>query len=201
MKYRNLKTGKVFEDIHMAYSEFCHGRDCNTECPLDIYKECYIWAVAHPAEAAYRMGFEVVEDSKGVEIDPVKEEPMENKNKPISEWTLGEMKAYCHVTVRAETLCSKVCPFSDVCDQIIKSDDKVPGDWNLTDKPRFTQEEAVAAQMFFHAYPQGRIERGGPFCLIFRATPTGEWNEIPPKLFPSLRPGQAVNLEEITDAE
>lgn len=68
-------------------------------------------------------------------------------------------------------------------------------------KPCFTQEEAVAAQMFFHAYPQGRIERGGPICLIFQATPTGEWNEIPPKLFPSLRPGQSVNLEEITDAE
>ena len=69
---------------------------------------------------------------KVVEIDQVKEA---NLDKPLKEWTLGELKDYCH---RAPHDCigCKVkgdrnnCPF-----------DGEPAKWILDEKPRFSEQE------------------------------------------------------------
>ena len=63
MKFRNAKTGKVF-DVRTGVERFCYGKECDTcpmynRCPNDF---CSEWAADHPHESASLMGYEVVED-------------------------------------------------------------------------------------------------------------------------------------------
>lgn len=71
MKFRDPKTGKVFENITGAFVNFCAGRNCSSKlsnyvCP---FREksistpgCSTWAINHPTEAARLMGYEVIEE-------------------------------------------------------------------------------------------------------------------------------------------
>ena len=75
MKFRNPETGEVFEDIVAARFAFC-SQKCR-ECPISCWNNedetrCDIYCHDHLCDSARLMGYEVVEDSKGVEIDPVK---------------------------------------------------------------------------------------------------------------------------------
>ena len=118
---------------------------------------------------------------------------MDKQDKPLSDWTLGEARELC----AGRSYC-KGCPMAGAVCSIEKV--VCPQEWDLTDKPRFTEEEMAAARMFLSAYPQSTIERGGPDCLILQESPEKPWEEIPPKLFPSLRPGQSVRLEDVWGA-
>lgn len=74
-KFRNPKTGEVFEDLTAGRFAFCNAR-CQI-CPISCHKNedktrCDIYCARHPRLAAKLMGYEIVEDSKEVEIDPVK---------------------------------------------------------------------------------------------------------------------------------
>ena len=71
MKFRS-RTGEVFsvKELPMQWLRFLKFRD--TE-----------WVKAHPHEAARLMGYEVVEDSKEVEIDQFKKEA--NMGKPLKD--------------------------------------------------------------------------------------------------------------------
>lgn len=69
MKFRDPKTEEVFEDIQNARIAFCMGRMCSENCPFG----CAATVERNPAEAARRMGYEVVED---------REEPMEKTDRP-----------------------------------------------------------------------------------------------------------------------
>ena len=77
MKFRNPETGEVFEDIReYVWENVCDPKeyDC-VGCPLDVRNPsiaCGSFVKEYPQEAARLIGYEVVEDSKGVEIDPVK---------------------------------------------------------------------------------------------------------------------------------
>lgn len=197
MKFRDPQTGEVFEDEYDALDAAFRCCDCLDREYCKLGKEAMLHALpcvdfckAHPAEAARLMCYEVVEDEK--------EDQMKKTDKPLSEWKLGEMKAYCRATVRGEVACSKVCPFSNVCDQIIKSDNKVPGDWDLTDKPRFTEEEVADAKTLNALYKTGMD------ATLSRNCSGNVWCEyedgkfpLPNKLFPALLPGQSVNLKDI----
>lgn len=71
MKFRNPKTGEVFEVTYCCNDMFCKHIDC-CDCPILTCRgvsKCSDWVNEHPREAAALMGYEVVEDSKGVEID------------------------------------------------------------------------------------------------------------------------------------
>ena len=87
MKFRS-KTGEVLS-ISDAVDHYCKKRWCDN-CLLrepigDPDRVCADWAETHPHEAARLMGYEVVEDSKGVEIDTVKKEAnMDNNQFPES---------------------------------------------------------------------------------------------------------------------
>ena len=71
MKVRDHKTGKECPDIVSAWEAFkCPGL-C-VECPLDHAEQCCTrWIQDYPIIAARLLGYEVVEDSKVVEIDQV----------------------------------------------------------------------------------------------------------------------------------
>ena len=80
MKFRD-KAGEIIDANSYKFCGRFNGW-C-PECPLfskvpkliDVIvngEECTKWVLSHPHEAAHLMGYEVVEDSKGVEIDTVK---------------------------------------------------------------------------------------------------------------------------------
>lgn len=68
MKFRNPKTGEVFDSIHGAQAIFCatHGLDCRRRCFLREHigsGPCYTWCKEHTEEAARLMGYEVIDDT------------------------------------------------------------------------------------------------------------------------------------------
>lgn len=72
VKFRNSKTGEVFEDLGAARFAFCNQK-CR-ECPISCFKNddgtrCDAYCVHHAWKAAKLMGYEVVEDSNEVEIN------------------------------------------------------------------------------------------------------------------------------------
>ena len=69
MKFRDPKTGEVFEDIEKARSKFCKGKRCR-KCVLDDHAsllDCREYYSDSPAEAARLMGYEVVEEDSAIE--------------------------------------------------------------------------------------------------------------------------------------
>ena len=81
VKFRNPKTGEVYDLAKgdCVKTGFCDECGC-LSCPIFDHRNdrsehpCADWVNAHPHEAAELMGYEVVEDSKEVEIDHVKKE-------------------------------------------------------------------------------------------------------------------------------
>lgn len=135
MKCRDPKTGEVFENIETAIWNDCRRRvACDADCALfDTRKSsaCYDYVISHPAEAARRMGYEVVEDDScktcyhyagnnicglyylDVGIDPDDkcvawkegEEPMDKKDKPrFTEEEVAQAKDIRHVFGREDSI-------------------------------------------------------------------------------------------------
>lgn len=123
----------------------------------------------------------------------VKEEA--NMDKPLKDWTLGEVKECCS----KQGTCVSECPFSTknkLC-RITSN----PCDWDLTDKPRWTQQEVEDAKKIVEIIPLVyKFERnkngvlsavcsipdiGDDFCLLNRG------------LLPSIQPGQSYTLDDI----
>ena len=65
MRFRDPKTGKVFEDIDIATNRYCAGRRC-FDCVFEPKGEhpCIGWPREYPREAAELMGFEIVEEEE-----------------------------------------------------------------------------------------------------------------------------------------
>lgn len=66
MKFRDPKTGEVFENIESAYTHFCQRQQCS-KCVLNDHAsllDCKEFYADTPAEAALRMGYEVVDERK-----------------------------------------------------------------------------------------------------------------------------------------
>ena len=120
-------------------------------------------------------------------------------DKPLKDWTLGELKEYCETAVYQ---CHKgICPFKNICDRITsenQGDYVVPGDWDLTDHPRFTEQEVERAKAIKVLYPE--------ICYIknddgwLRGIIEGKeliFLDIVLSWFPSVHPGQCYTLDEI----
>ena len=67
MKFRDPKTGKVFDSIKAAVDYVCQEQEsCGDWCPLYCKKPlpgCVKFSVKNPHEAARLMGYEVVEET------------------------------------------------------------------------------------------------------------------------------------------
>ena len=103
-------------------------------------------------------------------------------------WTLGELKFECATHEGCDE-----CHFhgSRFCGQ---TGAKFPADWDLSDKPRFTQQEVERAKAIRVLWPEAtavKLEDYGRVCVL----------EAPMVLtgdhFPSLRPGETITLDEI----
>ena len=203
MKFRNRETGEVLTD-EQAQGQFCKGRHC-WECPMNQKspaKECCVdFRKSHPHEAARLMGYEVVEETHAntqkthadaIENARVHSEEA-NMDKPLKDWTLGELKTECE----AHNGCVG-CHFegSAFCTQ--KCTELCPSKWDLSEKPRFTEQEAEATKAVKVLFPCTthliQFQPNEPVSAKAGDAFVVNLNSV---LFPSIQPGKPYTLEEI----
>lgn len=192
MKFRS-KTGEVLTG-EQAQLRFCKGRHC-CECPMNQEspaKECCVdFRKSHPHEAARLMGYEVVEDEHVGNSEQLEEA---NMDKPLKEWTLGELKEWCYQYRNAHTNkpCEQTCPIYQrgiCCREWVH-------EWDLEEKPRWTEQEVERAKAIKVLYPEAdNLNECDPQIKVLNtkfviAT-------LDTALFPSLRPSETVKLDEI----
>ena len=110
-------------------------------------------------------------------------------NKPLSEWTAKEIVEECdrHVCCSSECRCynseRKKCrlkPFPPPC-------------WNLSEPPRWTEQDKEDAMMIKRLIPwANQVNRGMEGSLSLKPV-----TAIDRKLFPLLKPGESAMLDEI----
>ena len=215
MKFRDPDTGEVFHDSDMALDSAFNCADC-VECPIKEKTfssglSCCDYVDANPYEAARLMGYEVVEDDEpsgnpgqleeacimecpvcGKEFDIHLEEA--NMGKPLKEWTLGELKEWCYQYRKSHTNkpCEQTCPIYQrgiCCREWVH-------EWDLEEKPRWTEQEVERAKAIKVLYPEAdNLNECDPQITVLNtkfviAT-------LDTALFPSLRPSETVKLDEI----
>lgn len=215
MKFRDPDTGEVFHDSDMALDSAFNCADC-VECPIKEKTfssglSCCDYVDANPYEAARLMGFEVVEDDEpsgnpgqleeacimecpvcGKEFDIHLEEA--NMGKPLKEWTLGELKEWCYQYRKSHTNkpCEQTCPIYQrgiCCREWVH-------EWDLEEKPRWTEQEVERAKAIKLIYPNAEKLELIP-CVIRVYTDIGAIAYLHADLFPSMKNGQISTLDEI----
>lgn len=120
-------------------------------------------------------------------------------NKPLSEWTLGEIKAECK---RCNGNCiNAVCPMvkwiskDEMACVIIRELRKpTPASWDLSEPPRWTEQDKEDAKAVRHLMPWAtKVGRGRDYDSLMLNSSVGLHRD----LFPSLKPGETVTLDEI----
>ena len=221
MKFRNTETGEVFLSISSAADYFCRENYCFLQtCPLKEKtdgKLCVDWANAHPHEAARLMGYEVVEDSKGVEIDTVKKEADMDKPKKLRIcYVLGvdSGEKFCITYTSHAMRITRTC-WIDKNGDIVSDESRLPAEAlsqiinhldRIIRKPRFTEQEVedaktikrmFGADNFTHIH---KDEDGWPEMMDGPGEDRNVgWCSIGMEegMFPSLRPNETVTLDEI----
>ena len=119
-------------------------------------------------------------------------------NKPLSEWTLAEVKAEC---VKRNSFCEAdgTCPFfvlrSEKLHCKIMNDvgNAPPKKWDLSEPPRWTEQDKEDAMMIKRLIPwANQVNRGMEGSLSLNPV-----TAIDRKLFPLLKPGESAMLDEI----
>ena len=172
---------------------------------------CADWAEAHPREAARLMGYEVVEDDPDVAIangiqkisnaakestkiiqDYLNKGEGADMDKPLEDWTLGEIKEYC----REKGYHCGDCPA--IYDGNHCKLNSTPEIWPLKSKPRFTEQEAEAAKAVKVLFPCTthliQFQPNEPVSAKAGDAFVVNLNSV---LFPSIQPGKPYTLDEI----
>ena len=216
MKFRS-KTWKVVLTIDEALEQFCDSKkDCDY-CELrelvqqyaGTKKPCHEYVRANPYEAARLMGYEVVEDDKVVEIDQVKKEETNmdkpricdvlgvevNENFKFNDFPFDECKVY-FVGTDGEIRNAKGGSVTggELC-YIINNPDRI------IRKPRWTEQEvedAKAIRRIMSEYTDIVRKKDGCVTHLFLTSEDVVVDYfLDSELFPSLRPGETVTLDEI----
>lgn len=240
MKFRDTKTGEMFEDIDTALWNKCRRRDpCDTNCPLFKLRKhiaCRDYVISHPAEAARLMGYEVVEDklydsngtcgiceksipdgydgyckcsvtgkSKKSEYKcDLKETDMEKTGKPricqvlgveVGE-RFGDGVFEYEITPDDKMMWFSNCGRGESTAKSLIEIINHPG--RIIRKPRFTEEEVADARVLARALLADGFERDNEGD-VFATSSVACWTLLDSRMFPSLRPGQAVRLEDIAE--
>lgn len=106
------------------------------------------------------------------------------QDKPLKDWTLGEIKQYC---TEKGKYCGD-CPF--LYDGTRCKLNSTPEIWPLESKPRWTEREVEDAKTLKRLFGKYTIAEFGA-RHVFGGLRLNE------DAFPSLRPGQSVTLDEI----
>ena len=217
MKFRNSDTGEVALTIDQALERFCDRKQdcdyCELREPVQQYKgtrhPCHEYARANQHEAARLMGYEVVGDGHDGDTAGISDafnrmakemrEPQlnagdkeeANMDKPLKDWTLGELKGYCY---RAPHNCigCKVkggrnnCPF-----------DGEPAKWDLTERTRFTQQEVEAAKAIKTLFPCAVSVKRLDLSIRVQDRDEVLIVQLSNSLFRSIQLGETYTLDEI----
>ena len=224
MKWRDKSTGQIFESLHAVLNELkCPNvKDCR-ECILSN-RFCATRKMIEekPEEFVALMGYEVVEDEpektcdsckhyKGNKVCGFKDfaiqitpeqgcavwKPKEeaNMDKPLKDWTLGEIKRCC---VESKQNCEK-CPVSG--EYKTTSDCKLaifPAHWDLDDKPHFTEQDVEDAKAVKRVFGRdGTVKRINKAITDPYSNLTFDHMYINESMFPCIFEGQSYTLDEI----
>ena len=120
-----------------------------------------------------------------------------NVDKPLKDWTLGEVKIYCE-----KTEACKGCPCSNE-DGTCKINRVTPCNWDLSERTRWTEQEVESAKIISVLFPEAtHIERlRGSKVLGITGAEDGWIADIESSLFPEIKSGQSVTLDEIIGGE
>lgn len=124
-------------------------------------------------------------------------------DKPLKDWTLGEAKEYC--TSRNGN-CADDCIFSKKGIGMVCGIAPKPVWWTLPEKPRFTEQEVEDAKAIKRMFGDDNFthifkDEDG-LCEMMDGPgddPNVGWCAIGMEegMFPSIRPGETVTLDEI----
>ena len=195
MKIRDPETGEVFENYIKAkqkYCSSCYGKLCR-ECPMSYQSG---FETTDPHEAARLMGYEVVEEhmqthekthADTIENAGVQSEEA-NMDKPLKDWTLGEIKNYCE-----KHDCTKDCPCS-ASNGECKINRVNPCEWDLEENPRFTEQEVKRAKNLLDVVGPAELRKIADMVTM---KVDGKIIYLRKDAFPSLKNEMAVTLDEI----
>ena len=118
-----------------------------------------------------------------------------NMDKPLKEWTLGELKEWCYQYRKSHTNkpCEQICPIYQrglCCREWVH-------EWDLEEKPRWTEQEVERAKAIKVLWPEAeRLYRGVATITIYTRSQLFVI-DLHAELFPSLQSGKTVTLDEI----
>lgn len=189
----------MYVGILNAMDHYCDSKedcdDCQIKEPVQVYKgqkhPCYAYVADNPHEAARLMGYEVLEDDC---VEPRKYKEEANMEKPLKDWTLGELKEWCYQYRKAHTdkPCEQTCPIYQrwiCCREWVH-------EWDLEEKPCWTEQEVERAKAIKLIYPNAEKLELIP-CAIRVYTDIGAIAYLHTDLFPSMKNGQISTLDEI----
>ena len=210
MKFRDPKTGKVFDSIKAAVDNVCQEQEsCGDWCPLYCKKPlpgCVKFSVKNPHEAARLMGYEVVEDSKGVEIDTVKKEADMDKPRICEVLKVEVGQKFTLIDSCGIEVDLKISQDGDVF--LWETEDRyahpstiayaINHPDRIIRKPRFTQQEVERAKAIKVLFPCAIAVVKAPFVSV---AVSGASLMLSTEYFPSIQPGQSYTLDEIIGGE
>ena len=121
--------------------------------------------------------------------------PVEEKkvDKPLKEWTLGELKEWCYQYRKSHTNkpCEQTCPIYQrgiCCREWVH-------EWDLEEKPRWTEQEVERAKAIKLLFPNAKTATN---CVTFTGISDGilTW-QLPPSLFEFTQANQSYTLDQI----
>ena len=218
MKFRNFETGEVLEIL--SKWDFFYGQRAGRELWADKPRDVQDQDIADfnrdmetitnwVHEAARLMGFKVVEDDEpsgnpgqleeacimeypvcGKEFDIHLEET--NMDKPLKEWTLGELKEWCYQYRKSHTNkpCEQICPIYQrgiCCREWVH-------EWDLEEKPRWTEQEVEIVKNLLEVVGPAELRKVADMVTM---KVDGKIIYLRKDAFPSLKNEMVVTLYEI----
>ena len=126
-----------------------------------------------------------------------KDESLEaNMDKPLKDWTLGELSDYCKKVVDPDGNCFNceakkyigLCPFEETA----------PCDWDFEVKPRFTEQDVEDAKAVKRVFGRGgTVKRLNKAITAPYSNLTFDHVYINESMFPCIFEGQSYTLDEI----
>ena len=216
MKLRNKETGKIIEahcencgagsgGCELIYKtdipcEALRGNPAYFVAPLtgyEVVEEGHNGDIAGISDAFNRIAKTMRENAREMrepQLNAIKEEA--NMDKPLKDWTLGELQEWCYQYRKAHTdkPCEQPCPIYQRgicrCEWVYE--------WGLEGKPRFTEQEVELLKVIRKLFPAATfIERVSCGTLGISNNAEGWITDIDSNLFPAIRPGQSYTLDEI----
>lgn len=222
MKFRNFETGEVLEIL--SKWDFFYGQRAGRELWADKPRDVQDQDIADfnrdmetitnwVHEAARLMGFKVADDEPsgnpgqleeacimecpvcGKEFDIHLEETNMDKQKPLSDWTLGEVKEHCKEQRDTPARCTG-CKMQKYCDQYFgrQGDAAAPKYWDLTEPPRWTEQEVEIVKNLLEVVGPAELRKVADMVTM---KVDGKIIYLRKDAFPSLKNEMVVTLYEI----